>query len=248
MKVGFDSKDLKRGRHLVINTEFLPDAILLWAFARHSNRVHGPPLRRIPQDSGNRYQANGLVFATWPANLQILQDRAEQLVEATSFVFSEFCPEAFESKKARLPAVDEQSKRVGKHGWPRAWILCGGSRSRAEFGGNEIDGVGGVVKCHGASTTLRLDHFHEGKLCRGVLVGDGKRTVAARGERKPGNGIEAVGVHSLAYGDSAQDFARVIVDQGHEFIVATNLQSRAIGSSGKAAKDPLSRRLFLTRK
>jgi hypothetical protein len=63
--------------------------------------------------------------------------------------------------KTQLLCVNEQCKCVGQNGWPQARIVRRGSGSRAEFRGDEIDGVGGVVESHGASTALRLDHFHK---------------------------------------------------------------------------------------
>jgi hypothetical protein len=63
--------------------------------------------------------------------------------------------------KKLLLAVDQKGKCVGKNGWARARIVRGGSRSRAEFRGDEINCMGGVVEGHGSSTTLCLDRFHE---------------------------------------------------------------------------------------
>src|SRR5208337_509432 len=136
----------------------------------------------------------------------------------------------------RLLAVDEQGKRVGKNGRARTRIVLGRLGSGAEFRGDEIDGVGGVVERHGAGAALRLDHFYRGETRGRVFVSYGEGAVTTRRESVAGDGIEAVCINTLADGNGAEHLAGVAVDEGHELVMAANNEDFVRGVDGQAGR------------
>ena len=96
--------------------------------------------------------------------------------------------------------------------------------------------MGCVIQGHGACPTLCINFFHKGKLGGRVLVGDGKRAVAAGSECIPSSRVEPVGVNALADRHGADDFAGVAVHKGHELVVAAHDEDFMISIDGKAGR------------
>src|SRR5580658_6112168 len=62
-------------------------------------------------------------------------------------------------------SYDDYGKRAGNHGRSRAWVVSRGRGARAEFGGYEVDAVGGWIVGHGTGAGLRRQRFD------GLVVG-----------------------------------------------------------------------------
>jgi hypothetical protein len=118
-----------------------------------------------------------------------------------------------------LPAHDEDGKAAGNDGWTGARIVGSWVGAGAEFGGDQVDAIGGGVIGHGAGAALGGQALDSG-VAGGCGIDYGENSLAAGGEGELMGRVPAGAVGAVADGGVASTLPVIGVDYGHLLAVA----------------------------
>src|ERR1035441_331567 len=133
-----------------------------------------------------------------------------------------------------LTAYDQHDKAARDDRRARARIVGGWVGPGAEFGGDQVDAVGGGVVSHGAGAALRGQAL-KCWVAGGRGIDYGEDSLAAGGEGQFMRRVPAGCIGAVGDGGVGQYLAGIGIDHGHVLAVADREQAAARDVEGQAA-------------